>query len=501
MRPTRPATRRRHVKARTCHAPSPTVSAATIHEALCNSKRLPPTSHLQPTISFTPPMVPCHTHSAMSPQLDPALPGQQADEITPSSSQPSSEPSFNSSPPTDDDQCYIAAATSPPDTQIVRAPDSEAERVVKVFKDRKDGVLDPGDHRWHTFQLKEGGYEEVQRILHDHADKSLWGFVQDKIRYDWDAEHNRLTVRMPATTHELLRKGTETEAEKQLEMIANTHSDEAVKTFASGVICHSQSDIKFKRGSPPVPEAMRTPDSHFRHRACRWPAVILEVANSQKWSALAKLADEYILDSRGAVQAVVGLGISYREKTEAGGPKKDAWLSVWRPAVSVGDDGVLELSVTQTIIAQPFRDANGTPSANDGLRLHLSDFAPNCYSGVSKPDPEVTITSTQLCKYLNEAELAEAALENDVGWIPTFPANLKIKRRAETPPEDLRDETERAFQEDEDKVEEKLEERDKDWSQGPSGDTLGGPQPGSSSRPMPVGPSRRNPSRARASSG
>ena len=71
--------------------------------------------------------------------------------------------------------------------------------------------------------------------------------------------------------------------------------------------------------------------------------MIIEVAYSQKRKRVARLAEDYLLDSDASVQVVVGLDIEYGRK----GSRK-ATLSVWRTCVVHTADGD-ELQVIQEV--------------------------------------------------------------------------------------------------------------------------------------------------------
>jgi hypothetical protein len=80
--------------------------------------------------------------------------------------------------------------------------------------------------------------------------------------------------------------------------------------------------------APSSTKSKHEPDASFWHDDAQYPGVIIEVAYSQKWKRLGRLAEEYLLDSDASVQVVVGLDIEYSKK----GSRK-ATLSVWRTHV------------------------------------------------------------------------------------------------------------------------------------------------------------------------
>lgn len=95
--------------------------------------------------------------------------------------------------------------------------------------------------------------------------------------------------------------------------------------------------------APPGTRSKYEPDASFWHKDARYPGVIIKVAYSQKRKRLARLAEDYLLDSNASVQVVVGLDIEYGKK----GLRK-ATLSVWRTHVVITAEGN-ELRVVQEV--------------------------------------------------------------------------------------------------------------------------------------------------------
>jgi hypothetical protein len=85
----------------------------------------------------------------------------------------------------------------------------------------------------------------------------------------------------------------------------------------------------------------RTPDAVFVHRDARWPGVIIEVSYSQQKKNLPRLADNYIIGTRGSVRVVIGLDIDYNTKKGT--------LSMWRPSYVRNEQGRLIFRAAQTI--------------------------------------------------------------------------------------------------------------------------------------------------------
>ena len=88
----------------------------------------------------------------------------------------------------------------------------------------------------------------------------------------------------------------------------------------------------------------REPDASFTHDDALWPGVIIEASYSQKAKAMPHLADDYILETNGSVQVVVGLDVDY-------GTKRGT-VSLWRPRYKRNEQGRLELEAAQVLNGQ-----------------------------------------------------------------------------------------------------------------------------------------------------
>lgn len=147
---------------------------------------------------------------------------------------------------------------------------------------------------------------------------------------------------MPTGVHELFIDGVEDAIRSQLKTIRSGGDKAAF--FAQKVRPARSTEIYF-----PVDNALPGTrlkyelDASFWHKDARYPGVIIEVAYSQKRKRLARLAEDYLLDSNASVQVVVGLDIEYGKK----GSRK-ATLSVWRTYVVITAEGN-ELRVVQEV--------------------------------------------------------------------------------------------------------------------------------------------------------
>lgn len=346
---------------------------------------------------------------------------------------------------------FIHAPLTPPPTD--EKAFTQAPRIIALFKD-----LEAGRHAreqpWTEFQLAPGEYNEIERQL--RRDESLFGFVKDKIRYDYCGENHRLVVRMPTGVHELFIDGVEDAIRSQLKTIRKGSDRTAL--FAQKVRPARSTEIYFRvDNAPPGTKSKYEPDASFWHKDARYPGVIIEVAYSQKRKRLSRLAEDYLLDSNASVQVVVGLDIEYGKK----GSRK-ATLSVWRTHVVSTADGD-ELRVVQEIVDEAFRDDQGNSTDHVGLRLRLRDFVYEelAHSELRDEDQELVVSSQQLCEYLNAAETMVGGMES-LGE-HSIPSRLKKRKRSETPPDQITSGDEARYVEQEERAAKRMADDDSDY--------------------------------------
>ena len=260
-------------------------------------------------------------------------------------------------------------------------------------------------------------------------------------RYDYDARTDRFVIHMADRKHDTFSTLVQAEMYTQLRKIA-TGSSQAAR-FAQDII-----PLGTSKDSYPLAEAdsskvsIHSPDGQFLHKKARFSAVVIEVADSQRWKELPKLADSYILDSKARVRVVIGFDFAY-------GPRAThkATISIWR----LHTDHVAK---TFQVVANPdqeaFRDESGNPTQSSGLRLRLSDFAPKRLSEVLGNDDncDIVIPTDRLCQFLTQAEDLASALKGrrsedsaDVDWVTGY----RVIKTPSSPPERIASDDEAGF--------------------------------------------------------
>ncbi|KAF1841541.1 uncharacterized protein K460DRAFT_388461 [Cucurbitaria berberidis CBS 394.84] len=301
-----------------------------------------------------------------------------------------------------------------------KKPFAGALRVIALFRDIQAGRITKRDTQV-EFQLAEGEYGHIERTL--RRDDVLSGYVQDKIRYDYDEDQCRLFVRVSTETHERFIDAVEDDIRSQLKKIRNGLGRKA--EFAQKVHPVRLTEIRFD-ASALSSKSKYEPDASFRHEDAQYPGVIIEVAYSQQQGRLGQLSENYILDSDANIRVVVGLDIAYGKES------RKATLSIWRSQLFDTTDGP-ELRAVDVVMDEAFRDDEGNPVDHPGLRLHLSDFTCEglAREELGDEDADICISGIQLCRYIDAAEgkVGRALRTESLG------NNVKKRKRSETPAE------------------------------------------------------------------
>lgn len=251
---------------------------------------------------------------------------------------------------------------------------------------------------------------------------------------------------MPSPLHDIFCAKIVDEISRQLRQFERI--DGPVAVFAKEVEHFATSRILIPEdtGDGRQIHSRREPDASFGHRQAHYPGVIVEVCYSQKSRRVSHLADEYILNTDGSVNAVIALDIDYRNS-------KRATITVWRPEY-VTVDGVEEFRATAVVEAQvqllqtgvsdewaltdnqPFRTDSGLPVEGGLIQLSLEDFATeDLCRGRAGLDRQILITSEQLCDFLSSAEARQQTQTQFQGSINRVRPGVLKRRRPHTPPE------------------------------------------------------------------
>lgn len=157
---------------------------------------------------------------------------------------------------------------------------------------------------------------------------------------DYNPNTLEFVVRMPLGVHEHLGRAIEKAIEEQLDIVRDGNNRAA--TLARKIGNYGSTSIFLED------DTRRDPGGQLRYEGARWPPFIIEIANSQSKKRggkdLSKLADQYIIESSGNIQAVLGIFLDYRTT-------KKATLSIWRPSYGVDRQGEY-LAAEETLVSQ-----------------------------------------------------------------------------------------------------------------------------------------------------
>ncbi|KAF2804388.1 uncharacterized protein BDZ99DRAFT_397834 [Mytilinidion resinicola] len=329
-----------------------------------------------------------------------------------------------------------------------KKPFTEAPRVIAQFRQIQAG-RDTGREPWKEFELAQGEYDQIEMTL--QQDDVLSGYVEDKIRYDYDGDKCTLVVCMPTEIHERFIDAVEDDIRSQLKAI-RSGSDRKAR-FAQKVQPARSTEIRFA-ASASSSKSKYEPDASFGHDDAQYPGVILEVAYSQKKTRLRRLAENYLLDSDASVRVVVGLDIEY------GKDSRKATLSIWRPQLFRTASGY-ELRAVEEAVDEAFRDDEGHPVEHPGLRLRLSDFTCKelAEEELGDEDAEICISGIQLCRYVDAAESkVRRALRKE-----SLADNVNKRKRSETPPEEIQSSDDARYAKQEERAAKRTADHDIDY--------------------------------------
>lgn len=145
------------------------------------------------------------------------------------------------------------------------------------------------------------------------------------LRFSYDSRTSTFIIRRPVAVHEAFKSRVDCWIQNKLDAIADT--DPRSELFVKNIYACRSATILI---DPPGNERVvicHTPDSQFRYKGTGWPSVVIEVAQSPGPKSLSRLAEDYIVQSRGKIGTFVGF--------ELGVETKKVSVTVWRAHVLV----------------------------------------------------------------------------------------------------------------------------------------------------------------------
>ncbi|TKA71578.1 hypothetical protein B0A49_11801 [Cryomyces minteri] len=290
---------------------------------------------------------------------------------------------------------------SPPSSDKSRRVISrQAASILRLFRQHEKGLLPSHSSPWLKRRLLP---EEYTRVLADlEGEEHLKSYVEEEIRYDYDAATHYITIRMPSRIHESA----------------------------------DQKDAVTKR----------SPDKTFQHDEAVHPAVVMEVSYSQKRKDLPRLADSYIMDSKFNIKCVVGLDIEYKRRERDADEERagEAVVSIWRPGTEEEGDEIVD--VCKQVVENDVSRSSDRHSQQGSLVLTLADFAPTLLLSrllEAERNLRIEIPYTTLAEFLSQAEKTQVKYKKGAGLLEPEPKNPR--KRKLTPDPELSDGREAAF--------------------------------------------------------
>ncbi|KAI9760292.1 MAG: hypothetical protein M1840_002569 [Geoglossum simile] len=190
--------------------------------------------------------------------------------------------------------------------------DGHDDTSCKVISDtisKLERVMDSWDSEYPEIAIPVTAeqFEELQLKVKEHG--ALEGWFEDKARYEYNSEMEKLFLRYPSSQHDHI---------------------------ASDLTVRIANEVERRANDPEVPQHARKrsifqPDVSFIPTAVQNPSFVTEIAYSQIEKDLAKRAETYIRNSHADVSTVMGIKIQYPEA-------KDASLTIWKTNFKMEDN-------------------------------------------------------------------------------------------------------------------------------------------------------------------
>ncbi|CZR65298.1 uncharacterized protein PAC_15198 [Phialocephala subalpina] len=333
----------------------------------------------------------------------------------------SSEPSSDESVSLDDDESILQTTEDQPPASLVKKIFAFLRSLGKLAKPKENSrskarvtsalnliqSLSKGETESHK-RLKNKqlvkttltGLEYKQLLLRVDRDQSLRGYFNDKFRYDYTHKDNEFVIRMPKEIHEYVGEKIGVRIGSQLERFQEGAFSKKTAELAKSIKPRGSAEIKFPTRFNEDSDT-KSPDKSYKHKECKYPGLVIEIAWSQEQKPLSMLADRYFQKSEGGIQTVIGVNLEYNPKIGRPGRKvKPATFWIWH--MDSSKEGLIKAGLPKT---EEFRDENKKPIDGIVLQLPLTDFV--CRKiALLFPDvkDEIRITSRELCEALADGE-------------------------------------------------------------------------------------------------
>ncbi len=261
---------------------------------------------------------------------------------------------------------------------------------------------------------------------------------------------------MPTLVHEFVsRKVAETIHDRLRLFLSSSTINSDTTRLIQAITSLGSARVKFTK------TWHREPDQQFKIKSLRYPGVILESAHSQRSNSLAKAADDFVVESWGAVQLVIGI--------ETDPNSKNVYLSTWTPNLEIdGEEKIL--SSKKLIDSDLVRDEKGNVMQGE-LTVNLGHFAQA--EKIMRLFPEadtmltVSVSYAEIASIVSEGEqeqeLQDQATEAGEEEMDAEIYNIRKRKRDSSSEERLLSTDEQDWMRREGKAAKKTEAADRDY--------------------------------------
>ncbi|KAI9764278.1 MAG: hypothetical protein M1840_008569 [Geoglossum simile] len=215
-------------------------------------------------------------------------------------------------------------------------------------------------------------------LLKVREDGALDGWFEDKARYEYNAETEKLFFRCPSSQHEHIVSDLTIKIANEANHRSNdSEVSQHARHFWNQLQSSQSSNVNLidRQGK----RSIFQPDVSFIPSAAQNPSFVTEIAYSQIEKDLAKRAEKYIHDSNGDVSTVMGIKIQYPEA-------ENASLTIWK-AIFKTEDNEDVLAIDQNFIV------NSQFIPGEDISLSIANFAgPDELENIPDDDRSDSIT-------------------------------------------------------------------------------------------------------------
>ncbi|KAF2864678.1 hypothetical protein BDV95DRAFT_600349 [Massariosphaeria phaeospora] len=342
------------------------------------------------------------------------------------------------------------------------SPSAAPAAALEVLRACRRGARERELADWHRLPLSGDEYSTLKNTLAADASLGLW--VADKLRYNYSAAEQTLTLRMPAPPHDVFASRLESLLSAKLLALlpANTAAQPGDDILPSSSPTQEQhppvsrlhglvSSLSSASTSTSALQTLdqKSPDGQFHYKGHAVPPLVIEVGNSQTSESLTDAATSWIQNTEARTRTVITVDIEYqapdqRNKPAALRKARQASYSVYTFEI-LHEDGEDFSSITTRYEDVAFREADPTKpghsrTAPGELMLNLSDFCPRDALLDDDPNPTITITHRELHRILREGEQVERDKDEAQTIVARpIPKEWKLgskRKREQVPPSD-----------------------------------------------------------------